>query len=209
MGLGMRGRGAEQRAGGIAVNAAENLGQPDQRACDRCAPLRRMTAVGGETAQQRRAPPQRGQERLELGFGFQKADAAEVARNQAPGECVLQREVGDAARLVAGGRSQSRGDKILEGVDRAGRKDLADAGRDQGDGLGSLPRQSYSWSATSAPAPDRLRRLRPRPRSAFNGGGRRLRAGMAADVGGHLSPRRAAARSPLVRRCACWCPNRR
>ena len=122
MRLRMRGRRAKQRPGSIALHAAIDFRQPDQRPRDRRAALCRLVVVARKAAEQGRAAPQRGEERLELDLGLRKADAAEIARDHAARKLVLQREERDAPRLVAGGRAQARRDEILEGIDRAGRR---------------------------------------------------------------------------------------
>ena len=91
----MRSGGAKQHARGLALDSAIDLGQADQRTCDRRTPLRSLRVVGPKTAQQRHASPQRGHECLQFGLGLEKADAAEIANDHAAREVVLQREERD------------------------------------------------------------------------------------------------------------------
>src|SRR5882672_1173290 len=120
MRLGMRCGCSVQSIGGVALDAAIDLGHADQRPGDAGTALWRLAGVARKTAQERRLSPQRGDECLGLAFSLGKSDSGRCPLDQSPCKLILQREESQPSALVAGRQFQTGCDEVLEGRNVAG-----------------------------------------------------------------------------------------
>lgn len=182
MRLGMRRRSLVQRVGGIAMYAAIDFRQTNQRPRDPGTALYRLAGIAGKAPQQRRAAPQGSHERFGLPLGLGKSNAGRCPFNQAPCELILQREEFEPSAPVTGRQLQAGRDETLEGVDIARRQDFPHPRRRRLHRFRGLQRQ-FVHGSPPARQPRAGTEDSACDRDGIDRRSRRLRAGLAANIG--------------------------